>query len=223
MQTRKHTAWKKNRRFGDIKGGRLRVKCKDGIFNRYHSFLKPSKGVETPVFMVENPSKDFYFPITPDDIKEVLKKLPNEHTRSLSYIWLRKIKKRDYLNDPLQGSFIVGSGVHLIILYPFPIDNRMIFGKVKPLQKKVNYYKNYTTELQQDDKGYWYLQWAEDEIKKYYLENLLLYEIGNSIHSYYSIYWSKAADKKKEAFADSYAAFWGSAIKNDYREISEID
>jgi len=215
MQTRKHTAWKKNRRFGDIKGGRYRLKCKDGIFNKLHSFQKPSENDEMPIFIVDNPSRDFYFPISVDDIKNILEKLPKEHTEHLTHIWLRKIKRNDYLeDDSLQGCFIVGSGVFLIIMHPFPKNNKMVFGKKKPLQKTLNFYKKYTTELSQDSDGYWYLQWTEDLIKRYYLESLLLHEIGHSIDSFYTSFWSKASNRKKEVFANSYAYFWSASLRD---------
>lgn len=45
-QNRKETAWKKNRRFGDFYGGRMRLKCTDGIFKRYHDLLPPAEGEE---------------------------------------------------------------------------------------------------------------------------------------------------------------------------------
>jgi hypothetical protein len=61
IQNRKETAWKKNRRFSEIHGGRARLKCADGIFKRYHSLLAPSENEERPIFFVENPSKDFFF------------------------------------------------------------------------------------------------------------------------------------------------------------------
>lgn len=151
------------------------------------------------------------------------KKLPKEHTEHLTHIWLRKIKRIDYLKeDSLQGCFIVGSGVFLIILYPFPKDNRMIFSKKKPLQKSINYYKKYTSELKQDNDGYWYLQWNDDSIKRYYLENLLLHEIGHSIDSFYQRFWSKAANREKEIFADSYASFWGTTLREASDEIEII-
>ncbi len=47
MQTRKHTAWKKNRKFGDVMGGRQRPKLADNIFNRQHSLTAPDKGQES--------------------------------------------------------------------------------------------------------------------------------------------------------------------------------
>lgn len=224
MQTRKHTAWKKNRKFGDIKGGRMRLKCKDGIFNRMHNLLKPSELDEKPLYIVENPSRDFYFPISVDDIKNTLNKLSKEDTDHLTHIWLRKIKKSEYLkDDAMQGCFIVGSGVYLIILYPFPKDNKMIFGKKKPTSKTINFYKKYTTELKQDQDGYWYLQWTAPLIKRYYLESLLLHEVGHSIDSFDSSFWSKASGKKKDDFANNYASFWSANIRESFLDIDKSE
>jgi hypothetical protein len=72
MQTRKHTAWKKNRKFGDVMGGRKKPKLANNIFNRQHNLTAPNEELETPNFIVDNPSRDFYFPVTVDEVKETL-------------------------------------------------------------------------------------------------------------------------------------------------------
>ena len=90
LQSKKQTAWKKSRTFGDLKGGRMRVKLKDNILRKLHSLQCPSPLDECPIYMQENPSKDFYFPITVDDIKSVLEQLPTEDVAPLTHIWLRK-------------------------------------------------------------------------------------------------------------------------------------
>ncbi|MCD1117415.1 hypothetical protein [Chryseobacterium turcicum] len=92
-QNRKETAWKKNRKFGDIYGGRAHLKCADGIFKKLHNLLPPNEGEVTPIFIIENTSRDFYFPVTIDEIKETLTKLPTSHTKYLTHIWLDKVKK----------------------------------------------------------------------------------------------------------------------------------
>lgn len=216
MQTKKHTAWKKNRKFGDVMGGRKKPKLTDNIFNRQHSLTAPKEGEEKPIFIVENPSRDFYFPVTVDEVKETIEQLPEHHTDHLTHIWFQKIKKNDYLNGKtFQGCFICGSGVYLIILNPFPTDNKMRLGKNKPTQRVLNYYKAFTTELKEDPNG-WFLQWTEENIKRYYLENLLLHEIGESIDSFYKRYWSKATGQKRENWADNYAAVWADQVREIY-------
>ena len=138
LQSKKQTAWKKSRTFGDLKGGRMRVKLKDNILRRLHSLQCPSPLDECPIYMQENPSKDFYFPITVDDIKSALEQLPTEDVAPLTHIWLRK--KNPYNNHD-QREFIVGSGVYVIILYPFSKNNKLMIGKKKPTNRQLTWYK----------------------------------------------------------------------------------
>ena len=212
-QNRKETAWKKNRKFGDIHGGRIRLKCADGIFNRKHSLLPPTPDQETPIFIVENTSRDFYFPVTIEEIKDTLRKLPKDHTKYLTHIWLDKVKKSEYLKgESLQGQFICGSKVYLIKLYAVPTDNKMIFGQTKPTSKQLSFYKQYCNDLQHDKNG-WYLQFTNESYKRYYLEKLLLHEIGHCVDYIYERHWSKANNKQVEDFADNYAVIWSNNVK----------
>lgn len=220
---RKETAWKKNRKFGDIHGGRMRLKCTDGIFDRKHSLLPPTLGQETPIFIQANASRDFYFPVTIDEIKETLKKLPKEHTKYLTHLWLDKVKKSEYYKgETLQAEFICGSNVYIIKLYAVPKDNRMIFGQTKPTTKQLSFYKQYCTDLQHDKNG-WYLQWTLESYKKYYLEKLLLNEIGHSVDYMYQRFWSKANSKKTDDFANNYAVIWGNNVKQTIEENNEAN
>jgi hypothetical protein len=211
--TRKHTAWKKNRKLGDVQGGRKRPKLSDGIFKRRHNLKALAPGQERPVFIVDNPSRDFYFPVTAGEVKETLAKLPVEHTAFLTHIWLCKVSKKDYENgNTIQGEFICGSGVYLIRLYAFPKDNKMLFGQSKPTHKQLNFYKTYCTDLRQDKKG-WYLQWEPEKIRDYFLQKLLMHEIGHCVDYVYHHRWSKANNKQVEDFADNYAVAWSNRLK----------
>ena len=213
LQNRKETAWKKNRKFGDIHGGRMRLKCADGIFNRKHNLLPPTADQDRPVFMVEKTSRDFYFPVTVDEIKETLKKLPEAHTEDLTHIWLDKVKKSEYLRgETVQGEFIYGSKVYLIKLYAVSKDNKMLFGQKKPTTKQLSFYKQYCKDLQHDKNG-WYLQWTTESYKKYYLEKLLLNEIGHAVDFMYQRLWSKANSRQTDDFANNYAIIWGNKMK----------
>lgn len=156
--------------------------------------------------------------MTVDEIKETLKKLPVEHTEYLTHIWLSKVKKSEYLKDKtVQGKFICGSGVFLIKLYAVPTDNRMIFGKIKPTKKQLGFYKPYCNDLIHD-KDCWYLQWTTENYKKYFLEKLLLHEIGHCVDYIYQRYWSKANSKQVEDFADNYAVIWSNNLKQIIKE-----
>jgi len=217
-QNRKETAWKKSRKFGDVKGGRKRPKLADNIFNRQHSFLTPAKGEETPIFILDNPSRDLFFPVTVEDIKEFLNKLPSEHTENLTHIWLKKMSNKEYEKEgSFQGCFICGSGVNLIVLHPFPRDLIMKFGTKKPTNKTLKWYAPYEPELIHSD-GKWILKWTEEKIKQYYLEGLFLHEIGHQIDSIYKRFWSSNYSKKRgEDFADNFAYYWGNQIRTEFK------
>lgn len=215
-QQRKATAWKKNKKFGNIYGGRMRQKCDDGIIKREHSLLPPAVGQTTPIYIVENPSRDFYFPVTVAEIKVMLDKLPKEHTKYLTHIWLDKVNKKEYLNGKTyQGEFICGSKVYLIKLYAVPKDNRMLFGKTKPTTKELGFYKEYSSDLRHDKNG-WYLQFTSESYKRYYLERLLLHEIGYCVDYIYQRYWSKANHKQTADFSYNYAVLWSNNLNYNY-------
>ena len=109
MQNKKQTAWKKNRKFSEIHGGRERLRLKDNIFMRAHTLKPPGINDEIPFFIVDNPSRDFYHPLTIDEIKNVLSKFCKEDISSITHIWLRKVKKKEYdfiIMDKNDESFI---------------------------------------------------------------------------------------------------------------------
>src|SRR3954462_12795605 len=118
MRSRKETAWRKNREFGEIHGGRTRRRFADNIFARLHSLKRPAPGVDLPIFIEDNPSRDFFFPVSVQDIRQTLQQLPISRS-GLTHIWLRRVKKSDWeaRRKPF-AVFIAGSGVQLIVLYP---------------------------------------------------------------------------------------------------------
>lgn len=208
--SREETAWKKSRKFGDVKGGRKFPKITDKIFNRQHSLQKPSENEKLPIFIKDNPSKDFFFPVDENEILGRINRLPKKHRKDVTHIWLKKIDKENYKNgNSFQGMFICGSGVNLIILSAFPKDLRMIFGATKPLKKELNLYSKWCHNLQFDEKeNVWFMQWESAKIRDYYLNYLLLHEIGHFVDSVYQSFWSKAGERKRENFADNFARIW---------------
>jgi hypothetical protein len=105
--------------------------------------------------------------------------------------------------------FICGSGVNLIVMSAFPKDLKMIFGAKKPLKKELNLYSNWCQDLRFDEKkNIWYLQWETEQIRNYYLNFLLMHEIGHFVESAYERFWSKSKERKRENFADNFARVW---------------
>lgn len=201
---RKHTAWKKSRKFGDVKGGRRWPKFADGLLRRVHSFKAPSQWDELPIVRVDNPSRDFFFPLSAQETLHELRRLPAEHVAGITHLWLRRFKKSEYERGekPL-ASFMCGRGVRMIVLYPWPKDRRLWLGTRKPSARVLKLYEPYSEALVHGADG-WCLEFTDMALKDLYTEFLLFHEVGHHI-DWYTRHWSKANKKQLEEFADQYA------------------
>jgi len=201
---RKQTPWKKSRTFGDIYGGRTRLRLNDNIFMRAHSLKKPNANDKLPILIQDNPSRDFFFPISVEDAKEAIQALPESDYKGITHIWLRRFNKSEYEKGRLPlAEFICGSGVRVIILYPFPKNMVMNLGFKKPSARKVKELNKWCGDIK-NTKGSWNLKWNIVALKKYYINNLLYHEVGHHV-DWYNRYWSMANNKQLEEFADQYA------------------
>jgi hypothetical protein len=85
----------------------------------------------------------------------------------------------------------------------------MIFGNKKPTKRMLKLYSEWTQALHFDGKKQiWFLQWEAEKIRDYYLNSLLLHEIGHFVESVYVKFWSQAKTQRCEDFADNYARIW---------------
>ncbi len=201
---KKSTPWKKSRKYGDIYGGRQRLRLADNIFKRAHSLNRPSEFDNLPILIEDNPSREFFFPISAEEAQGALEALPEEDSNGITHIWLRRVKKSDYTTGEMPlAEFICGSGVRLVILYPIPKDLNMVLGAKKPSQKFIKELTNARAQINLHE-GVWVAKWERESLKAWYINKVLYHEIGHHI-DWYSRHWSKANRKKVEEFADQYA------------------
>lgn len=215
MRSRKETAWHKSRKLGDVFGGRSRPKQRDGIFRRLHSFTAPAQGTSTPVLLEDNPSRDFFFPMSAAETMAALRGLPPEHLAGITHLWLRRLKKTEFAagNHPL-AEFICGGGVRLIVLYPWPRDMLLPLGRHKPSARLLKSYSEWTTDLVHNSEG-WFLRWTLASLRSFWIEGIVFHEIGHHVDKC-SRRWSKANRRQVEEFADQYAATWTANGKRQY-------
>ena len=201
---RKFTAWKKSRKYGDIFGGRQRLKLDGNIFRRCHSLTRPNTDDELPLIVQDNPSRDYFFPLSAEEVVQALQALPKKDYSQITNIWLRRIKTTDYMagNVP-EAEFICGSGVRLIVLYPTPMDMVVKLGAKKPSRRKMKELGKWCDDISIKN-GIWCAKWNLSELRGYYINVLLYHEVGHHIDWYYRN-WSKANNKQVEEFADQYA------------------
>jgi len=203
MLNSKQTRWKKSRKFGDVFGGRRYPKIADKVFNRAHSLGRPDPQDPLPIFLVENPSRSMYFPVTVPEINKALLTFPEEQVAGITHVWLRRAKPSDFeLREIPFAEYICGSGVHLIVLYPWPRNMLLKFAK-KPTAARLRQFERWQPELIQS-RGIWYLKWQPDAVKDFYINDLIPHEIGHHI-DFQRRHWSKANSKKREEFAIQFA------------------
>jgi len=198
-----HTPWKKSRKYGDVYGGRKWPKIADRVFNRAHSIEKPSPTDVLPIVMQDNPSRDFFFPLSAEEILEALRSLPEHDYEDITHVWLRRPNKQDYIDGKLPYAwFTCGSGVHLIVMFAWPKDLRISYGKKRPPNSTINDAARFGAKL--ECKGTeWVSQWTLEAARKFCL-HILYHEVGHHIDWYYR-HWSKANKKATEESAEQYA------------------
>jgi len=201
---RKLTAWKKNRKFGDIFGGRKKPKLDDNIFKRCHGLSRPTQDDELPIVIEDNPSRDFFFPLTSAEVVQSLQALPKKDYCQITHIWLRRFKKTEYEAGKIpEAEFICGRGVRLIVLYPAPIDMVVLLGNKKPSRRRMKELGKWCSDISVNN-GLWSAKWNLTELRGYYINILLYHEVGHHVDKFYRD-WSKANSKQVEEYADQYA------------------
>jgi hypothetical protein len=130
--------WRKSRTFGDVYGGRSRNRVTDGIFNRAHSIDPPGAHDALPIVLEDNPSKKMVFPAPSKKIVERIQSLPEQDVAGITHLWLRRAKPSEHEAGAIPfGEFICGSRVRMIVVYPWPSDLTLHFGRTRPPSQKL--------------------------------------------------------------------------------------
>lgn len=203
-QSIKATRWKRNRKFGDIYGGRQNPKLAENIFARRHSRSRPSETNVLPILIEDNPSRDYFFLMSVEECWEAIQTLPTSDIEGLTHIWCRRVptRKVQSAEHPF-AEFVCGSGVRAFILYSWPKSLRMVHGAKKPDNSLINEFRKYGAEFVHQ-RGQWQSVWTLAGLRKFYLEGPILHEVGHHVDQY-SRKWSKSNAKAVESFADDYA------------------
>ena len=214
---RKETAWRKNRRFGEIHGGRSKRKVPDSILRRVHSLPPPADGAELPQFIIDNPSRQFAFPIVESQIRKALGRLPYSDTARITHVWLRRVSMASYRAGRVPfAQFLCGRGARIIVLYPWPTDMLLRFGRRRPMARLLREYSPWTEDLVLVEER-WCLRWTMDALRAFYLNHLLLHEVGHHVDWYYRR-WTEANRRQTEEAADQYAVYWSKRAPKQYHD-----
>lgn len=200
---RKGTAWKKNRKFGIVYGGRRWPKVADNICSRCHSLERPGPHDDLPVLLSDNPSRDFFFPISVSEAQEAVRALPKRDFDGITHNWCRRVSATEYRTGSRPWTeFICGSGVRVVVLYAWRRDMKFEWTG-RPSNRVVRDMERFEISMGRRG-GVWQIAPSIPQLRRFYIQHLLYHEVGHHI-DWYTRHWSAANLSQVEEFADQYA------------------
>lgn len=142
---------------------------------------------------VEPAGKGYVHVLNEADIRFRLAELPPHLLNHVSCIVLpRMTRKRKLFN--IYGMQWAES----IYLYPMPVDLR-VGDSHALLPAHVAEARQFDAEVEEGP----VIQWTPETIRHYYLENILIHELGHTLDQ------RNTSDKDREAYAEAFARKWG--------------
>ena len=152
--------------------------------------------------LVQDPGPGYRHILTPEDIRQRLAQVPAEFLQNLEVVQLSRMtrKKRSFPCYGMQW----GSA-----LYLYPLEETLVehFGRA-PQPSFVNETKMYGARWLADAPVAWRLVWSEASIRNFYLNNILIHELGHLVDDRNTSY------VERERFAEWFA------IEHGYRPAS---
>lgn len=143
-------------------------------------------------YIVDPPPKGYVYPCEVQDIREKLETIKPEMLRNVAVIHLCNQVK---MNPGVDAHIIENS---VIRIYPVPEKLRWRYGRRKPNPAECQERIEFGAYWQKID-DQWFLRWDRDSLKQYFLDHILLHEIGHSLDDLYV--GTHKGEKYAEAFA----------------------
>lgn len=122
--------------------------------------------------VVQPPGRRSIHPLTPDDVRQRIETLPKRFTRNLGVIQFSRMTRKRAL-FPCYG-MQWGPNIYL-----YPIEESLVESYVQPPRPQdLIEARMYGGEWYQDGK-LWRLKWTSETIRDFYLNNVLIHEIGH--------------------------------------------
>jgi hypothetical protein len=124
-------------------------------------------------FVVQSPGEGFRHVLTPDEVRDRLQALPARFLKPLEVVQFSRMtrKKQSFPCYGMQW----GSSIYL---YPIE-DNLTEFYTAPPKPSQVNEARMYGGRWVHESPDVWKLVWTERAIKDFYLNNILIHELGH--------------------------------------------
>ena len=147
--------------------------------------------------IVQSPGEGYRHVVTPEQVRDRLTHVPNHFVESLEVIQFSQMtrKKRSFPCYGMQWGAT-------LYLYPLEESLEEIF-YAPPRPEVVNESKMFGGRWDQPETGIWRLTWTEKTIADFYLNNILLHELGHLLDDRNSSY------SDRERYAEWFAIEYG--------------
>lgn len=145
------------------------------LFTAPERWHEPTAANGKPRFVVESPGHGYVHPVTRDEVRERIEQLPKSFTRDLEVVQFSRMTRKRH-QFPCYGMHWGWS------IYLYPIEEILVEAYSRPpLPAQKIEAEMYGGRWVEAPKGLWHLEWTEASIKDYYLNNILIHEIGHLV------------------------------------------
>lgn len=156
------------------KGARIAPPSRSGVRMPPENWYEPrEKGGSSYRVITQVPGKGYRHVVTEEDVRDRLARLPSWMTENLEVVQLSQItrKKKTFPCYGMQW----GNAIYL-----YPIEDRRIEQFLsQPAPRHQNETKLFGGVWSQAKNGRWICTWTEESIRDFYLNNILIHELGH--------------------------------------------
>jgi hypothetical protein len=123
--------------------------------------------------IVQDPGDGFHHILSPAEIRARLAQLPPAFTRGLEVVQLSRMtrKKQSFPCYGMQW----GAAIYL-----YPLEDHLVeYYDSPPKPSQINEARMYGVRWEEESRGVWKLVWNQAAIKDFYLNNILIHELGH--------------------------------------------
>jgi hypothetical protein len=147
--------------------------------------------------IVQYPGAGFRHILTPEDVRTRLAQVPAWMTKDLEVVQFSRMTRKKQ-SFPCYGMQWGSS------LYLYPIEDSLVeYYTCPPTPAQVNEARMYGGRWSQSSPGVWALAWTEETVRDFYLNNILIHELGHLVDSKNTGYAAR------ERFAEWFALEYG--------------
>jgi hypothetical protein len=158
--------------------------------------------------IVQQPGEGYRHIITPEQIRQRLARVPQQFLRELEVIQLSKMTRKKQ-SFPCYGMQWGNA------LYLYPIEESFVEQYDSPPRPNlVNETRMYGAHWEEPSPGLWTLTWSEQAAQDFYLNNILIHELGHLVDNRNSGYLERERYAEWFAVHYGYLASGGRAARN---------